>query len=75
MPHAPARIRPLHQNPKAVLRRRLLARLEQAEVAERAQISPSHMSKIETGARSASVDVLHRLAIALECTVEELIAE
>lgn len=70
-----ARTRPLHQNPKAVRRQRVIARLEQAELADRAQISASHMSKIESGAKSASVDVLHRLAEALDCEVEELIAQ
>lgn len=70
-----ARMRALHQNPTAVRRRRLIAGLMQAELADRAQISPSHMSKIETGRKSAGVDVLHRLAGALGCKVEELIAE
>ena len=75
MPSTSVRTRALHQDPKAVRRRRLIARLQQAELAERAQISPSHVSKIEAGAKSASVDVLHRLAEALGCKVEELIAK
>lgn len=69
------RRRPLAQDPAAVRKHRLLKAFEQAELAERAGISPSHMSKIETGKASAGVKVLHRLATALACEVKELMAK
>ncbi|MFF4417532.1 helix-turn-helix domain-containing protein [Streptosporangium sp. NPDC001559] len=69
------RQRPLAQDPAAVRKHRLLNALEQAELAQRAGISPSHMSKIEAGKASAGVKVLHRLALALTCEVGELMAK
>ncbi|MEV8636435.1 helix-turn-helix transcriptional regulator [Streptosporangium sp. NPDC051023] len=69
------RRRPLAQNPAAVRKHRLLKGFEQAELAELAGISPSHMSKIETGKASAGVRVLHGLAGALDCEVKELMAK
>lgn len=69
------RQRPLNQNPAAVKRHRLAAGLGQVALAERAKITPSHVSKIETGRASAGVEVLGRVAEALGCKVEELIAE
>lgn len=75
MQTTPERQRPLVQDPAAVRRHRLLKHFEQAELADRAGISISHMSKIETGTSSVGVKVLHRLAGALECPVEELMAK
>lgn len=71
----PERRRPLYQNPGAVRRRRLAAGLGQLALAEKAQITAAHVSKIETGRSSAGAGVLRRLADALGCTVEELLAE
>ncbi|MEU8381714.1 helix-turn-helix transcriptional regulator [Streptosporangium sp. NPDC048865] len=71
----PTRRRPLIQDPKAVRRLRLRKALEQAELAELAGISISHMSKIETGAGSPGAKVLGKLATALGCEVEELMAQ
>lgn len=69
------RQRPLNQNPEAVRRRRLLKGMKQYVLAQAAEISPNHVSGIESGKKSASVGVLHRLAVALECPVEELLAK
>lgn len=70
-----ARQRPLYQNPLAVRRHRILARLGQVALAERAQITPAHVSKIETGHASASPEVLARVADALGCQVLDLLAD
>jgi transcriptional regulator with XRE-family HTH domain len=69
-----ARQRALYQDPLAVRRHRILAGLGQVALAERADITAAHVSKIETGKGSASPDVLNRLADALGCSVVELLA-
>ncbi|GAA5076512.1 transcriptional regulator with XRE-family HTH domain [Thermocatellispora tengchongensis] len=65
----------LNQNPKAVRRQRLIAGLSQKALAEKAGVSANHMCNIERGHRSASVEMLHRIATALECDIEGLLAE
>ncbi|WP_066373911.1 helix-turn-helix domain-containing protein [Herbidospora mongoliensis] len=55
-------------------RRRVLAGLDQEEMAKRARISWPYLSLLESGKRSPSVKVLHRLAAALDCPVEDLLA-
>ncbi len=69
------RQRPLNQNPVAVKRLRIAAGLRQVALAKRAKITAAHVSKIETGRNSAGPEVLGRLAKALGCPVEELMAE
>ncbi len=51
---------------------RIAAGLTQEVVAERAGIRQSDLSGIETGKRGASVDMLQRLATALETTASDL---
>jgi transcriptional regulator with XRE-family HTH domain len=43
-------------------------------LAERIQVSPSLISKIETGASSPSMDVLRRIAVELHVSLSELVA-
>lgn len=74
MPTTTDRLRPLNQNPAAVRRLRLARGLKQQELATRAGIPQGHVSGIENGKKSAGVDVLARLAEALECPVTELLA-
>jgi transcriptional regulator with XRE-family HTH domain len=56
--------------------RRLTLRMTQADLAARVAISESYMSQLESGARglSRNPELLHRLAGALNTTVEELLA-
>ncbi|WP_218038117.1 helix-turn-helix domain-containing protein [Acrocarpospora pleiomorpha] len=68
------RQRPLIQNPEAVRRRRLAAGLGQVALGEKVGITHAHVSKIENGKSSAGAGVLFRLAGALNCTVEDLLA-
>lgn len=64
----------LNQNPKAVRRQRVLRGIRQKDLAVAAGLSPNHLCNIESGARSAGVEALHRLAKALDCPVEKLLA-
>lgn len=55
--------------------RRLEKKLSQAELAKRAAIPQSVIAEIETGkSKNPTVETALRLAQALECTVEDLIA-
>lgn len=47
--------------------------MTQVELAEAVEAIQSTISGIETGARQPSVDMLVRLAVALDCTVDELL--
>lgn len=67
--------RSLNQNPLALRRKRVAAGLSKKKLAEMAEISPTHMSQIELGQRSVSEEALLRLAEALGCETEELMAE
>jgi transcriptional regulator with XRE-family HTH domain len=71
---APKRPRPTLHKPHEVRRRRILAGLGQEELAKLAVISWPYLSLLESGKRSPSPRVLHRLAAALDCPVEELLA-
>lgn len=71
----PPRERRLIQNPEALRRRRVLAGKSKLLLAQEIGISPTHMSNIELGKRSVSEELLHRLAKAFDCPVEELMAE
>lgn len=65
----------LYQNPKAILRHRLLAGLKQKDLAKAAGLSPNHLCNIEQGKRNAGVGALHRLAEALSCKPEDLMSK
>ncbi|MEU8196375.1 helix-turn-helix transcriptional regulator [Microbispora amethystogenes] len=67
------RRRTLH-NPRELRRRRILADLGQEEAAKLAGISWPYLSLLESGKRSPSVKVLHRLAAVVDCPVAELLA-
>ena len=54
---------------------RHLADLSQDEVAARLEIAPSYISKLESGVKKPSVDMLFRLADALEVSPSEIIAQ
>lgn len=52
---------------------RLHRDLTQEELAERADMSPSHLANVETGRKRYNEDILESLAKALGCEVWELI--
>lgn len=55
---------------------RQAAQLSQRDLADRAHISPSYVSKLETGARpNVSVDIVRSLARALNYPLESLLRE
>lgn len=56
-------------------RRRDALGFSQEELADRAQIDRTHVSKIERSVHSPTVDVLGRLARALDMSPAELISE
>ena len=59
-----------------IMRRfRHLKDLSQDEVAARLDIAPSYVSRLESGGKKPSVDMLFRVADALEITATEIIAE
>lgn len=70
MPHRPAA-------PATRLRRlRQSQHLTQAELADKAHVTPNRISDLESGSRSiegVTVAVAHRLARALDCAIEDLI--
>ncbi len=49
--------------------------LSQQEVAAKANITPSYMSRIENGSISTSVEKLYRIAQAMNCQPAELLPE
>lgn len=71
----PASALRLNQNPKAVRSQRFRKGLRQKDLAKAAGISTSHMCGIEAGAVSVGVEALSRLAKALGCKPEDLMAE
>lgn len=60
------------QDPARIRRRRIEAGLNRKALAEKAGISPQHMSLIENGTAGASPRVLAQLAAALGCTIADL---
>lgn len=67
--------RSLNQNPHALRRRRVAAGLSKLALARLAEISTTHMTAVELGQKSASAEVLGRLAQALDCQPEALMSE
>jgi DNA-binding XRE family transcriptional regulator len=57
-----------------VRRRRLELDMTLAETARRAEVSPSYLSAVESGASTASLGVLSRIAHALDSTLGQLIS-
>jgi len=68
------RRKPRYVDPDAVWTKRLLAGLSQTELAEKADVSQQTISLIELGKGGCSLTVLHKLAGALGCPVEEIMA-
>lgn len=62
----------LAQDPERIRRRRIQSGLRQEELAAKADISTSKMSRIENGRFSAQPDVMVRLAEVLGCAVADL---
>lgn len=59
-----------------ILRRfRRLKDLTQDDVAARLEIAPSYICRLESGVKKPSVDMLFRVAAALEVSAVEIIAE
>lgn len=69
------RARPMYADGDAVRTKRALAGLSQAQLATKAGITQPHVSAIERGAASPSVDVLHKLAKAIGCPVQDLMPQ
>lgn len=63
---------PPAQNGRAIRELRLDAGIPQQQLAARVGISPSLMCEIESGTRSADVDVLRLLAAVLKVPVDEI---
>lgn len=55
--------------------RRAALGLKQAELAEKAGVSPSYLSRLEAGQSGDSVDELLRIARALACRLADLVGE
>lgn len=55
-----------------IARQRRAAGLTQAELAERVNVQPETISRVETGIRAASLQLLAHLAVALELELHEL---
>ncbi len=68
------RRRALYQDPAAVRRHRILAGLTQTALADRAEITDAHVSKIENGKSSVSPAILARIANELGCPVVALLS-
>lgn len=58
----------------AVRTRRVRARLTQEELAAQAGVGRSHIAEVEAGTQNSSVDVLARLAAALNCPMWSLLS-
>lgn len=69
--------RPAIQDPVKLRRQRTLARLSPSQLAKIVEISKGHYSEIEKipPTRSASPDLLGRLADALKCDMDDLLAD
>lgn len=58
-----------------LLRYRIKNGMTQAELAEKLSISQNSVSQYESGVRTPTVKRLAKIAIALGCTVDELMAD
>lgn len=54
-----------------VRNRRVLKRMSQQELAEKAKVDRSYLSRIETGDAKPSLAVLERIASALGCSLKD----
>ena len=64
--------RPKYADAEAVRRKRVEARLSQTQLATAVGVKQPHISAIERGTASPSVDLLHKLAEALKCELAEI---
>ena len=64
--------KPLNQDPARVRRLRIRAGLSLTALAEAAGTSKGHLSEIESRSRSASPQMLAKLALALGCEISDL---
>ena len=53
--------------------RRVRNHWRQADLAERIDVTPAYISRIETGKDRPSLGILYRMSQAFECTVDDLI--
>lgn len=58
---------------RRIYEKRVRLHLTQGQLAEQAGISLSFLGHIERGTRKLSVDTLYRLAIALNCSADDLL--
>lgn len=66
------RSKPKYADADAVRNKRVEAGLSQTQLADGAGVTQPHISAIERGAASPSVEVLHNLAHALGCDVADI---
>lgn len=64
-----------NQDPKRLRRRRVAAGLSQTALAKKANITKSHISSVENGRAGFSPEFLARVAMALDCTIEDLMPD
>jgi transcriptional regulator with XRE-family HTH domain len=62
-------------DPKALTRKRILAGLNQNDLAARAGISKSHVSMVENGQSGLSARALGQVARALGCEIADLLLD
>ena len=76
MSDEPRRVKPSgepNQDPRRLKRRRVIARLGLREAAGTVRISPGHLSDLENGYKSASPEMLGKLADLYDCGIEDLL--
>lgn len=55
-------------------RHRKLAELTQEELGARSEISAKYLSEVENGLRNPSLEILHKMAMALNVNIAELVS-
>ena len=71
-PHTPRRGRRAPLDPERLRNARIDAGIEQKELAERAGASTTHISRLELGQGGVSPEMLSRLAVALNRSIDDL---
>lgn len=69
------RAQPRKTNSSPIARKRMERRLTQAQLAEMVGCYAKDISRWETGERTPGVKTLLKLAVALECALDELVAK
>lgn len=59
-------------SPERLRRLRRKQKLSQEEIGQLADVAPQHVSRIETGKQSPTMETAAKLAVALQCEIEDL---